>query len=188
MKSYNPACVSNKFGNVKHYFWIDYFRFIAALIVCLVHVRAYLFVNFSQIRLEDQTLINKIWFFVTRLGVESVVVFFVLSGFFVGGKALERFSNNNFNAKEYFIDRLSRIFVPLIPAIFITIIVNYIVSGWIDFPAVLANLASLQGVISPPLKGNGPLWSLSYEVWFYIFIGAIGLACQRKVLTLVNSL
>ena len=76
MKSYNPACVSNKFGNVKHYFWIDYFRFIAALIVCLVHVRAYLFVNFSQIRLEDQTLINKIWFFVTRLGVESVVVFF----------------------------------------------------------------------------------------------------------------
>jgi peptidoglycan/LPS O-acetylase OafA/YrhL len=36
----------------------------------------------------------------------------------------------------------------------------------------VGNVLSLQGILTPVLEGNGPLWSLSYEVWFYVLGGA----------------
>jgi len=37
----------------------------------------------------------------------------------------------------------------------------------------IGNLIGLQGVFFEPYAGNGPLWSLAYEIWFYILAGSL---------------
>ena len=38
----------------------------------------------------------------------------------------------------------------------------------IGLPTLLGNLAFLQDFFARPYGSNGPLWSLSYEFWFYL--------------------
>lgn len=52
---------------------------------------------------------------------------------------------------------------------------------------VVGNLLSLQGIFVSPPQVNAPLWSLSYEAWFYILAGGIGaVAAQRSSTTLAK--
>ena len=46
------------------------------------------------------------------------MLFFVLSGFLVGGMSLERYLHGKFEFKKYIIDRISRIYTPFVPAVF----------------------------------------------------------------------
>jgi len=62
---------------------LDMARWISAFLVVLHHFRNNLFVGWEQ--LADKTIFAKVFYFVSLLGHESVMVFFVLSGFFVGG-------------------------------------------------------------------------------------------------------
>jgi peptidoglycan/LPS O-acetylase OafA/YrhL len=57
-----------------------------------------------------------IFFAATRLGGEAVLLFFVLSGFLVGGRIIRRAKSRTFSLKDYSVDRCSRILLPLIPA------------------------------------------------------------------------
>ena len=115
---------------------------------------------------------NKAFFAVTRVGLEAVVLFFVLSGFLVGGASIRKALRGEFFAGRYFIDRFARIYVPFVPALALTI--GLLI--WFGIPFSWAeaglNLASLQGAFAQPFSGNTALWSLSYEVWFYIACGA----------------
>ena len=43
-------------------------------------------------------------------------------------------------------------------------------------PVFFGNLFFLQSVVSPVFGSNGPLWSLSYEFWYYILFPALMLA------------
>lgn len=43
---------------------------------------------------------------------------------------------------------------------------------------ILGNLFFLQGILSEPYPSNDPLWSISYEVWFYILAGV---GCLSRV-------
>jgi peptidoglycan/LPS O-acetylase OafA/YrhL len=43
--------------------------------------------------------------------------------------------------------------------------------GW---PQIAANLTGLNNIVTGTLPQNAPLWSLAYEIWFYVFAGAIG--------------
>ena len=43
-------------------------------------------------------------------------------------------------------------------------------------PVLLGNFFFLQSIISPVFGSNGPLWSLSYEFWYYIIFPALILA------------
>ena len=162
-----------------HYYWLDLLRFIAAFIVVVSHVRQIFFVTY--IDLIDKDLISLIFYTITRIGNEAVIVFFVLSGFLVGGKSLEKIFNNDFNSLNYFIDRAVRILLPLIPTLIFTSIVSFILYNKFDFIELVGNLLSLQGVLVNTFGGNGPLWSLSYEVWFYFLIFIIGkIVFERK--------
>jgi peptidoglycan/LPS O-acetylase OafA/YrhL len=112
-------------------------------------------------------------FAVTRLGQEAVLVFFVLSGFLVGGQILRRVKSGTFILRDYTIDRCSRILLPLIPACLLAALIGRFVLGHgIDLPVITANMIGLNGVLAPTLEANLPLWSLSYEIWFYIAGGA----------------
>ncbi len=43
-------------------------------------------------------------------------------------------------------------------------------------PVFFGNLFFLQSVVSPVFGSNGPLWSLSYEFWYYILFPALMIA------------
>jgi peptidoglycan/LPS O-acetylase OafA/YrhL len=152
--------------------FLDSLRFVAAIMVMLNHLRVNQFQPFGDV--AAGSVIFKICFFgFTRLGLEAVVVFFVLSGFLVGGVSIERAIKGKLNLEKYFIDRLTRIYVPFLPAIFLDIAVCLVLGIAFSWEEASINIASLQGVLGEPFSGNTSLWSLSYEVWFYVLLGTI---------------
>ena len=153
------------------YFWIDWLRFLAAFLVVLSHARGAAFVEYGALLPEERGYLISIFYAITRLGHEAVIAFFVLSGFLVGGKLLIRVQKQSFCWRTYAVDRTTRIMLPLVPAIGFTLFASCLVSYPLSYFDVLGNLFSLQGVVVEPLKANRPLWSLAYEVWFYVLAG-----------------
>lgn len=154
----------------------------------LTHARTAGFVEYAKLDPGSHTLPVAIWTALTRLGHESVLIFFVLSGFLVGGKAWDQARSKTFSIGKYAVDRLVRIQIPLMGAIALTVIVYWSVPEAGDSAQILGNFFSLQGVFVPVLHGNDVLWTLSYEVWFYILGGAAAFIAGRRGFSLVAAL
>lgn len=154
---------------------LDLMRTLAAIAVVLVHVCASAFVVFGELPADQQTLPAAIFFGLTRGGREPVLAFFVLSGFLVGGQIVRRVRDGRFDLGAYALDRSTRIWLPLIPACLLTVAVDRLAFGlrpdW--FQAVM-NMIGLNGVVVAVLPANEPLWTIAYEIWFYILAGAAG--------------
>lgn len=175
--------------------FIDMARWIAAAIVFLSHLRNPVFLGFERIPVADRSLFVKAWFFATGLHAEAVIVFFVLSGYLVGGMAAARVQTGQFRLGEYLIDRISRIYLPYFPALLLTAALDWIGSHYLNSaglytheqtmihekiasgafvngmtPAIfLMNLLMQQTLRAQPYGSNDPLWTISLEFWFYIF-------------------
>jgi len=158
---------------------LDLIRGLAALLVLLGHTRSDMFAPFTD--LSNKNIYSFLFYGITRLGHEAVIVFFILSGFLVGGGIIRDIKMNKFNIYTYAIKRATRIFVPLIPAcIFTAFIHRYISSEWPEITVVMSNMFGLNGIITKTLKYNGALWSISYEIWFYIAGGLFALSIITK--------
>ena len=156
--------------------WLDWIRFIAAFMVTVAHARGFNWVAYGQLPTSEKSLEAKLFYAVTRVGVEWVIIFFVLSGFLVGGGTLKRCLDRKFQLGLFAIDRVSRIWVPFIPALLFVVAVQLACGLPFGITAFLGNLFCLQGIFCESL--SHPLWSLSYEVWFYVIAGAIGVIMQ----------
>ncbi len=168
------------FGQYKqHYYWLDLLRFASALLVVLCHYRGNFFIEYGLLHDDEKTIFTQIFYFIGRLGNEPVVVFFVLSGFLVGGRAMQRILNNSIDVKSYLIDRFTRIMLPLIASLIFMIIIDLLIGRPVPYKDILGSLFSLQGILTSNAE-NAPLWSLAYEVWFYIFIGCLMIICRSK--------
>lgn len=164
----------------KHYANLNLIRGLAAITVMLYHVRYEFFVTYDKI--SNPTLIEKIIIFICDLGHAAVIVFFVLSGFFISSSILKAAINNEWSWKDYFIARCSRLYVVLIPALALTFFWDHLGNLW-GFPsythgseswsALLGNLLFLQKIYFPTYGSDDPLWSLSYEFWYYIIFPLI---------------
>jgi peptidoglycan/LPS O-acetylase OafA/YrhL len=66
---------------------LDLLRGSAAFLVLSGHLRSYIFQSYGE--LAQESLPVKAFYFGTGLGHQAVIIFFALSGFLVGGKALE---------------------------------------------------------------------------------------------------
>lgn len=165
------------------YLALDLLRGTAALAVFLCHVRGASFVEFGALPASQQTTAVAILFALTRMGHEAVLVFFVLSGFLVGGPAIERALQQRFDTAAYAIDRVTRIFVPLLPTCLLTVtIYSFAFNGRPDWLQVGMNVIGLNDVFGVTLPINAPLWSLAYEIWFYVFAGAAAyMLSSRKI-------
>lgn len=115
-----------------------------------------------------------------RFGQEAVMVFFLVSGFVVA-RSFERRADR---AVLPFLGRRAlRIYVPLLGALVIAYLTeSYNAAQWVDprWIELLGNLAMLQDnvavkphVLVAPYHGNVPLWSLSYEIWFYLLFALV---------------
>ncbi|OAI57211.1 hypothetical protein AYO47_08270 [Planctomyces sp. SCGC AG-212-M04] len=150
---------------------LDVLRAAATILVTMNHLRVNQFPPYTETVCNIPGL-KAAFFTITRLGIEAVLLFFVLSGYLVGGRAARRAAQGNFDVASYSIDRFTRIYVPLVPALVCALVVGAWDSTPISAYEAIINGLSLQGVVAPPLLANTALWSLSYEVWFYILCGA----------------
>ncbi len=176
------------------YVLFDLVRGLAALAVCAMHLRAALLPDAGAVTLS---LTGKLAYLATGLGREAVMVFFVLSGFFVGGQVLR--SRADFSPGRYATVRLVRLWVVLVPALGLTFFVDRALAhldpgvlagsyfnAWCSGPeaghyeadlrTLLANLTFNQTIIAPVFGSNGPLWSLANEFWYYVMFPAALLA------------
>lgn len=181
--------ISERFvGQATHFHWLDLLRFLAALTVVIAHTRDFTFVRYGALDKIDRSIFVTAAYAVTRIANEAVIVFFVLSGFLVGGRAFDRSVNGTFKPTEYAVDRFVRIMLPLFPALIITAIIRLIIDGSFDMKVFIGNLFSLQGVFVPSFGSNAPLWSLSYEVWFYILAYAVGVFALSKTMRFTSTI
>jgi peptidoglycan/LPS O-acetylase OafA/YrhL len=113
---------------------------------------------------------------VASLGQEVVIGFFLMSGFLIFF-SLER---KYFSFKHFLIKRFHRIYTPLIVSLLVSGVIGYFtgsLSKLFTWQDLIGNLLLLQdfGSVKPgtwfyPFLGNLPLWSLSYQWWFYLLV------------------
>jgi hypothetical protein len=113
--------------------------------------------------------------FLFRFGSEAVIMFFILSGFVIK-YSWEKSEDKSF--KNYFLKRFMRIYIPLFFIFLLAYVIkSYTEGGFVnpEWSTLFGNIFMLQdiisqkpNVISPVYMGNGVLWSLSYEWWFYM--------------------
>ena len=149
---------------------------------------------------------DRILYAITGLGHQAVVVFFVLSGYFIGTSVWESIDARRWSWRVYLVNRLTRLQLVLLPALILGGIwdqigmrlpqaASFYYGGLYKYyapsvalrstvPVFFGNLFFLQSlaplflhrVLSPVFGSNGPLWSLSYEFWYYILFPALMLA------------
>lgn len=159
-------------------FLLNLIRALAAFIVVINHLRGHFFVAYNDLGIESKHVFNYIMFFATRMGHEAVIIFFVLSGFLVGGDLLFSFLNGEVDYRKYIISRFARIWVVLIPALLIGGIFDYFTLGFRNILLEQSNLNAitfwgnvffLQTIKVSVFGINSPLWSLANEFWYYVF-------------------
>lgn len=113
-------------------------------------------------------------------GQEAVMLFFVLSGFVIYYASTK--PGASVGLWQYLSSRTLRIFPIFIASLTIAALSAAAShqTSCIQVSALLGNLAMLQdaGVLKPgtvvdPFCGNSPLWSLSYEWWFYMLFAGL---------------
>tara|TARA_R110000850_G_scaffold125699_7_gene244230 strand:+ start:64 stop:1221 length:1158 start_codon:yes stop_codon:yes gene_type:complete len=186
---------------------LDAIRGLSALMVLAAHIRGFVFLDFGE--LTHPGPVAKAFYFGTGIHHQAVMVFFVLSGYFVGGGVLRSIQADRFAWKRYALARICRLWMALIPALVLTLVCDWVGGtlapeayggGWHaqwfsgptessparhDAITLLGNLAFLQTISVPVFGSNGPLWSLANEFWYYLTfpllaVGAWNLAKSPK--------
>ena len=113
--------------------------------------------------------------FLFRFGEEAVILFFLLSGFVINYSFVK---GRDKTFRTYFFKRATRIYIPLLIVMALGYAMECYGAGEIvnAHPReLLLNLMMLQdisdlkpNVVVDPYMHNSPLWSLSYEWWFYM--------------------
>ncbi|ATQ77792.1 hypothetical protein CR152_27290 [Massilia violaceinigra] len=160
-----------------HSLLISLLRGLAAIQVAAAHLRSEFFPGLRT--LENPALWYQGLAFLTGFAHQAVVVFFLISGWLVGGSLLNKLGQPQ-AIRLYAIDRITRLWTVLLPT-FVLILAAGIASGVIDprapdfspandysVAALAGNLVGLQTIVVPEFGGNFPLWSLSNETWYYV--------------------
>jgi len=165
---------------------LDQARWVSALIVALGHT--FVIVNS---RAHGSVVIN----YLADMRGAAVCVFFVLSGYLLGGSVLH--DPERFDFRRYCIARFARIYVVLVPALVLTVLLDGlafhffpnsplyaglwqggVLGGTTIFSrysaaGVAGSILSLEPLFGEPIGSAGTLWSLGYEWMFYFAFPAL---------------
>jgi len=167
---------------------LDLLRGVAAFLVLLEHWRNAFFVDYRDV--AGSHALWLIFYAFSGAGHQAVIVFFVLSGFFIGGTVLRAMEKDQWRWSAYLLRRLVRLWIVLLPALLMCLFwdklgirlgsayglyhgraVNHIllnVSELLSPHIFFANLFFLQGILAPCFGSDGALWSLANEFWYYL--------------------
>jgi peptidoglycan/LPS O-acetylase OafA/YrhL len=171
-------------------------RWIAAFLVVLGHVFSISISMAHYYDIPNRSLLLRGLHFFSGFGHIAVIVFFVISGFLVGGRTILRSLNHEFRVTDYFSHRFSRIYTVFIPALIVGYIIDWSgiklfnssgiynhpdqfytnllgndITNHLSLEIFVGNLLQLQTIIVSSLGSNGPLWSLANEWWYYVLFG-----------------
>lgn len=179
------------------YAYLDAARCVLAAIVVFAHA--------WHLVVADYTGQAPLWaragYFLAGFSHASVTLFFVLSGYWIE-RSVEQRLERGWVWPSYLSDRLSRLWVVLIPALLIGGALDLVGTFWLHTPthlgltetyvlrtdvaanlawlAWIGNLFFLQDILVHPLGSNGPLWSLAWEWWFYLWYPALVLSWRSR--------
>jgi peptidoglycan/LPS O-acetylase OafA/YrhL len=183
--------------NSENFVYLDLARGLAAVAVLVSHARVMTLDDWS-----GGSAIALSWYGLTAFGHQSVVIFFVLSGFFISRSIFSAHHRGNWSWAHYLTQRLTRLGIVLVPALILTSLldlwgigsevapelyagtsgnpmISFNVLSHLSLPIGLANLFFLQKVITEPLGSNVALWSLAYEFWYYILFPCLWSGMQK---------
>jgi len=161
---------------MSHYFslYLDFVRFIAALAVFFDHITSYPFTK------------GFFWDPLGSFGGIAVIIFFVLSGYVIAYVT----STRETTAARYASARIARIYSVVFVALAITLVFDnigsYINPEFYAIQKVMWKPQSIEGYVSSLFfvneyqafnfngispGSNGPYWSLSFEVTYYVIAG-----------------
>jgi peptidoglycan/LPS O-acetylase OafA/YrhL len=166
---------------------LNVIRFVSAELVVLAHIEEY----FPSANL---TLLR-------NAGNFSVGLFFILSGMLIATSAWnKRIKSADYGFKAFFLDRFSRIYAALVPALAIVFLTDYLNFKIFDVQLINIDLQTLAGnllmlqeyplidhatyIVNKPwfdefrfsfFGSDLPLWTLAIEWWLYLFFGWIAL-------------
>lgn len=176
---------------------LDRLRWISAVIVAFGHAIALVVADPAEVG-SAESLAS----YLASLRHPAVLIFFVLSGYLVGGSTL--LGTSTFSWKRYSIARFSRIYIVLIPAlvlIFALDSLSYAINptnpvyslvwprGAIGSVAlydrysatnVISTFFLTQEITGTSVGSGGQLWSLSYE-WIFYFIFPVVVMIARRL-------
>jgi peptidoglycan/LPS O-acetylase OafA/YrhL len=162
---------------------LEALRGLAAIFVVAGHSRDLVYRS-ANITLGSP--LDKLLLLPTSFAMESVGLFFVLSGYLVGGQVLRDLRADRFSARVYFIKRFSRLWFVMLAGLTLTVAADAMVRALFTgtaFPAPYelggtvtdagCNLVFLQDGRCAAFGSDRSLWSLGYEFWFYIVFAAV---------------
>jgi peptidoglycan/LPS O-acetylase OafA/YrhL len=171
--------------------FMDFIRAMGALLIVLIHA-GNIFVNNADIMKAAHNPLAYIWWFFVSyaFGRQVLIMFFVLSGFLVGGMIIQRMRKGDAFFRRYLIDRGVRVYLVLIAVMAIGYLLDetgrriFAGAGVYEiFPGhynpwlLVASLFSLQGIWFVPFGTNEALWSLGVECWYYVVFPLIFMPC-----------
>lgn len=171
---------------------LELLRGLAALAVCLGHVRALLL---PPLRSAEYAGWEQGLYLITAQGEAAVWIFFVLSGYLVGGSVLRQTADGSWSWPGYLLRRGTRLWVVLLPSLALTWLCDLargagpvFTAGAMNFAhplamdgwTLLGNVFFLQDLVTPPFGSNLALWSLAYEAWLYLLCPLVLLTLRAR--------
>ncbi len=171
----------------------------------LWHWRNLFFIDYHA--LAQPSALVATFYFATGFGHEAVMIFFVLSGYFIGSSVMRDVGAGAWSWRRYLTNRATRLQIVLLPALALGAawdlsglalfgadgvyggarpavghtIINFPVETRLGWPVAIGNALFLQNVRGVPTLGsNTPLWSLSFEWWYYVLFPLAVLALAHR--------
>lgn len=178
------------------FLYMDAARALLAWMVAFGHAWALLIEDYRP----TGNLLVQFAYFAAGFGHQSVVLFFVLSGFWIGRSVIAS-SAESWSWRDYLGARLTRLMPVVVSALLLGGVLDaiglltgssthlartdsYVLPASVERSLTLTsfagNIAFLQQILVPPFGSNGPLWSLAYEFWYYIWFPALWLALRYR--------
>ncbi len=170
--------------------YLNIIRSLAAFAVVFHHWRGFYFVDYPGVEQAMKTVPVKTLYFLTGFGPQAVMLFFVLSGFFISSSVLRNMERGTWHWRNYVIDRGVRLYLVLVPGLLLGALWDSVGirffndSGIYSAPlqpfgssvpadqlnllSFFGNLLFLQTRFTTVFGSNGPLWSLFNEFWYYV--------------------
>jgi peptidoglycan/LPS O-acetylase OafA/YrhL len=189
-----PARFADSWASI----YFDSLRGLAAFFVMFGHWRNIFFLDYPQLG-----AVARWWalpYMLASAGHQAVIVFFVLSGYFIGGTVLRSLGRGQWEWSDYLLRRAVRLWIVLVPALLLCLLwdklgiylghapglyggrsMDHIVPDIthnLSAGVFFGNLFFLQTIVTPVLGTNGPLWSLANEFWYYLLF-PLGLVAFR---------
>jgi len=190
--------------------WLDFIRGVAAFVVFAGHARV-LFVGsiLGQVGIGTQqgsVARQATGHATTDPGHIAVIVFFVLSGYLVGGSVIRAMNNGRWSPANYAVQRISRLWTVLLPVLALGFLLDHLgmfllgsggiygaprgqgivfedIAERLTLSTVLGNAFFVQGILVKTMGTNSPLWTLSYEFWFYVAFPFVAVMTRRESAT-----